>query len=47
MITLFQPGKIVFGDGSIDQFIIDYLQQDLRKLFIVTIPSLVPHLSIS
>lgn len=46
MITLLQPGKLVFGEGSIDQFINDYLQKDLKKLFIVTIPSLLPQLSL-
>jgi len=47
MITIFQPGKIVFGEGSIEQFVQDYLQKNLRKLFIVTIPSLRDHLSIA
>jgi alcohol dehydrogenase class IV len=38
MITLLHPGKIAFGEGSFNQFIDDYLEKGLRKLFIITIP---------
>ena len=41
MITLLNPGKIVFGEGSFNQFTDDFLQKGFRKLFIVTIPHVV------
>lgn len=45
MITLLNPGKIVFGQGSLDRFITDYLATGLRKLFIVTLPAVASQLS--
>jgi alcohol dehydrogenase class IV len=45
MITLHYPGKLVFGEGSIGQFIDDYLQSGLKRLFVVTIPPVAARLS--
>jgi len=39
-IIIHQPGKIVFGAGSIDQFIRDLSVSGLKRLFVLTIPSL-------
>lgn len=45
MITLHYPGKLVFGEGSINQFVEDCLSKNLRNLFIVTFPAMLPQLS--
>ena len=36
MISVLQPGKIVFGEGSAQQFVDDILALGLRRIFIVT-----------
>ena len=41
-ITLLQPPRIVFGSGCLDQFTEDYLKLGHKKLFIVTVPPVVP-----
>jgi alcohol dehydrogenase class IV len=44
-ITLINPGKLVFGENSFDQFLQDYEALGLKRLFIVAIPPLVSRLS--
>ncbi len=41
-ITLLQPQKIVFGTGCIDKFKEDYLAMGFKRLFIVTLPFMLP-----
>jgi len=41
-ITLLQPQKVVFGTGCIAQFVDDYLQLGLKRLFILTAPPILP-----
>ncbi len=41
-ITLLQPQKIVFGTGCIEKFREDYLGMGLKRLFIVTLPFMLP-----
>lgn len=37
-IQLLNPGKVVFGAGSLDQFVSDYLKTPHQRLYLVTIP---------
>jgi alcohol dehydrogenase class IV len=39
-IIIHQPGKIVFGEGSFDQFIIDLTGSGLKRLFVLAAPFL-------
>lgn len=41
-ITLLQPQKIVFGTGCIERFKEDYLSMGYKRLFIVTLPFMLP-----
>lgn len=41
-ITLLQPQKIVFGSGSLQTFVEDYLKLGLRNLFVLTAPPILP-----
>ncbi len=41
-ITLLQPQKIVFGTGCIEKFREDYLGMGYKRLFIVTLPFMLP-----
>lgn len=41
-ITLLQPQKIVFGTGCIEKFKEDYLGMGFKRLFIVTLPFMLP-----
>lgn len=41
-ITLQQPKKIVFGTGCIEKFREDYLSMGFKRLFVVTLPFMLP-----
>ena len=41
-ITLLQPQKIVFGTGCIEKLREDYLSMGYKRLFIVTLPFMLP-----
>ncbi len=41
-ITLLQPQKIVFGTGCINTFREDFLKMGYKRLFIVTLPFMIP-----
>ena len=41
-ITLLQPQKIVFGTGCMQTFCEDFLHMNLRRLFILTAPPILP-----
>lgn len=41
-ITLLQPQKIVFGTGCINTFKEDFLKMGYKRLFIVTLPFMIP-----
>lgn len=44
-ITLLHPGKLVFGDEALEAFKNDYITSGHKRLFILTIPFLMDHLS--
>ena len=44
-ITLLHPGKLVFGDEALEVFINDFIASGYKRLFILTIPFLIDHLS--
>lgn len=44
-IELKQPQRIVFGTGCMSQFCDDYLKSGLNRLFLVTVPPILPLLS--
>ncbi|HEU4551698.1 MAG TPA: iron-containing alcohol dehydrogenase [Chitinophaga sp.] len=37
-VTIINPGKLVFGENSFEQFIADYTALGLRRLYVVSIP---------
>jgi len=39
-ITLLNPARLVFGENSFDQFIQDYLELGLKRLFVLSLPGL-------
>lgn len=41
-ITLLQPQKIVFGTGCIQTLVDDYLKLDLKRLYVLTAPPILP-----
>lgn len=43
-ITLLQPQKIVFGTGCIDKFTEDYKSLRLKRLYIITMPFMIPQI---
>lgn len=45
MITLLQPGKIVFGTGCLKQFCDDYIALGHKRLFVLTVPVIRPMIS--
>lgn len=45
-ITLINPGKLVFGENSFEQFLQDYEASGLKRLFIVSIPQLISRLEV-
>ena len=44
-ITLLHPGKLVFGDEALEVFKNDFIASGYKRLFILTIPFLIDHLS--
>ncbi|MCW3785950.1 iron-containing alcohol dehydrogenase [Plebeiibacterium sediminum] len=36
-VIIYQPGKLVFGEGTLDQFLTDYLSLGLKKMYLLTI----------
>ncbi len=36
-IIIYQPGKLVFGEGTLEQFLDDYLSLGLKKMYLLTI----------
>lgn len=44
-ITLINPGKLVFGENSFEQFLEDYAASGLQRLFIVSITPLVSRIA--
>lgn len=39
-IQILNPGKVVFGKGSLDQFLEDFIRLSYKKLFLITIPAM-------
>lgn len=40
LLNISYPGKLIFGEGGLEQFKNDYLKTSLKRLFILTIPEL-------
>ena len=36
-VIIYQPGKLVFGEGTLEQFLNDYLSLGLKKMYLLTI----------
>ncbi len=44
-VTLINPGKLVFGQNSFEQFVTDYITLGLQRLYIVSIPPVIAQIS--
>ncbi len=43
-VTILNPGKLIFGIGSFEKFIVDLMISRYMRIFLVTFPQILPKL---